>query len=84
MLSFINIFLFKNRKLQLRICVFNVLLIIALIALTAYFLFFVLKNPDVTFEIASIFPIIALILILMGRNGIKKDEKLIRSIDRIR
>ena len=83
-LSFINIFLFKKRNLQMRLCIFNSLLSIGIIALIAYFSYFTVKNTDVMPEIAAVFPFIVFIFLLMARRAIKKDEELVRSTDRIR
>lgn len=83
-LNLFNIFLFNNRNLQMRLCIFNSLLLIALLGLASYFSFFVIENSDVTPGIAAIFPLLIFILVLMARRGIKKDEELVRSSDRIR
>ncbi len=84
LLSFISLFLFKYRNLQMRICMFNSLLIIGIIALTAYFTYFVVKDSEAFPGIAAILPLIAFIFTLMARRAVKKDEELIKSVDRIR
>ena len=83
-LSFICVFLFKKRNLQMRICMFNSLLIIGIIALTAYFTYFVVKDSEALPGIAATFPLIAFIFTLMARRAVKKDEELVSSVDRIR
>ena len=83
-LNLINIFLFRNRNLQMRLCIFNSLLSIGAIVLVAYFSYFVIKNPDVTPGISAILPFVVFIFIIMARMAIKKDENLVRSADRIR
>ena len=77
-------FLIKKRILQMRICVFSSILVIALVGLIYYFSYFMIENPEVSYGFASILPFIVFVLILMARNSIKKDEKLVRSVDRIR
>ncbi len=75
---------YKNRKKQMSLCsitaVFELLWIICYAGIT-----FLLKGSD-TFrpELAACFPVIALILTLMARRAIKKDDDLVRSADRIR
>ena len=62
----VTIFLFKNRKLQAKLCVVNIILNILWLAFGACL------------------PIVAIILYALARHGINKDEKLVRSMDRIR
>lgn len=83
-LSFISVFLFKNRLLQLRICTLISLLDIFLIALISYFSILTETNIVATIGLSAILPVIILILILMARRAVKKDELLIKAADRIR
>lgn len=84
MVSLANIFLWKNRRLQLRMTLFNTLLIGI-----SYLVFFIYRMTLV--ETVSFFwyvpttvTILAVIFNLMAIRGIRKDEQLIRSMDRIR
>jgi len=83
---FVSIFKFKNRKLQIqlnRLCVFlNVLLVGGIFYYTTMIEEKTGAAPEYGF--AAIFPLIAIILLFMANNGIRKDEKLIRSADRLR
>lgn len=83
-LVFINIFLFKKRVLQMRICVFSGLMILVLIGLAIYYAYFSMEKTSVAYEISFFMPVLSLIFILMARRGIFKDEMLVRSVDRIR
>ncbi len=83
-LSLLTIFLFKNRKLQMKMCLYISLLIILSSVGIIYFANFVLPNSETNYSFASVFPLVAFIFILMARNRIKKDEELVRSTDRIR
>jgi glycerol uptake facilitator-like aquaporin len=88
--SFFAIFMFKNRKAQLIINRFNTLLHIALIVFiyfsaentTKYFL----QNQDVTisYGLGFFLPVVSLAFLLLANKAIKKDEKLIKAIDRLR
>lgn len=85
----ISIFLFKNRKLQIRICSLNLLLLTALLA--AIFLYsdkaetaIEQEGTITSFGFGTVVPIIALIFTFLAIRGIKKDEELVRSADRIR
>jgi FlaA1/EpsC-like NDP-sugar epimerase len=86
------IFLFKNRKLQFRLTVVNLLFAVAAIVLQY------LKVQDnanslttkgftissATYLPAAFLPILILILLFMAARGIYKDERLIKSLDRLR
>lgn len=83
-LSFFTVFLFKNRMLQMRICTLISLLVIFLVGLISYFSLSTENNIAATIGLSAVLPIIIFIFILMARRAVKKDEKLIRSVDRIR
>ena len=86
-LLFLNIFFYKNRKLQIRICVYAIILEFGQIGLMYYFwvvLFHKLGEAEYLFRIPVLFPVLAIILTYLAFRGIRKDEILIRSIDRIR
>ena len=80
--------IYHNRKVQALFCALNALLIVGW-----YVCFFVVSQMvgdkswgTVNFRPAwpAVLPAIALILYLMARRAIKADEKLVRSMDRIR
>jgi len=88
-LSIGSIFLYKNRISQAKIVRLAILLDIVLIAL----IFFVyakivetnlLASPDYLDEAGIYFPLISLIFLILANRSILKDEKLVRSIDRLR
>ena len=80
-----NIFLFKNRMVQSKICLFNILLIIGWYAVLALYTF-VLNDGMGTFKpgFAIILAAVSLILYVMARKAILADEALVRAADRIR
>jgi len=82
------IFSFKNRKRQIRLCNINVLLFI--IYLVAALVIIQIENnlfenfhPG-DFRLGAILPLMGIVFNLMAKSGIKKDEELIRSMDRLR
>ncbi len=86
-LSFVTIFLFKKRILQMRLCVFNALLLIAILAFTAFLAWFYMKELNVELVGAKFwlaFPCVSVILQLLARRGVLKDETLIRMSNRLR
>jgi hypothetical protein len=80
-LAFVNIFLFINRKLQLKLTYTG--LALCAVLLTLYFLeighFF---SGDIA--LWSLFYFAIFVFYLLAARGIRKDEKLIKSLDRLR
>lgn len=87
LLALINIFLYKNRKRQIAIGRVTSLLII-FFYVTAFVYFNSYANKyGFSFSAVQygiVFPFIALIFNTLAILRIKKDEKLVRSLDRIR
>ncbi len=88
LLAFAGIFLFKNRKQQMRFSLFGILLSIIITGLVV-FLFGSFKTANPTFTKSSyswgaLLPIAMTIFFFMAWNNIRKDEKLIKSLDRLR
>ncbi len=81
-----SIFLFKNRMLQMRLSIINIMLMLGSYGLAYYYIFISFNElaADLHFSFAGTFPIISAILTYMAFRGIKKDEKLVKSLDRIR
>jgi len=85
-----NIFLYRNRKVQARVLVLNMLMLVGWYVLYAVYsqtLGGEVKDMmNVTFHasIAAAFPAVAVILYAMARRAILADEKLVRAADRIR
>jgi hypothetical protein len=75
---------FKNRVRQIRLTVFSVLLILGLYGMFFFFTYYSFTGAQVSFKISIVFPAIAIILDYLAIRAIKKDDALIRSIDRIR
>ncbi len=84
LISLANIFNFRNRKLQIRIASLNILLTLGLSFWLSHLMKTAtnLKNLDI--EAGLFFPIVAIIFTLLAIRGIKQDEKLIKSADRLR
>lgn len=81
--SFLVIFLFKNRKLQLKL---TVLLLLGAI-LQLVLIFYSVKKfiPEQgSYSISAVFYFIAPITLVLALRGIYKDEQLIKSVDRLR
>ena len=87
LLSLGDIFLFTNRALQVRICIFNMLLMVGWYALLAVVVWFEMQNTSYThlhLHIACCFPLVSIILTYLAMRGILKDDALVKSLDRLR
>mgnify|MGYP002571061978 FL=1 len=85
LLPLITIFLFRKRKLQMRLCLIEVCLLIASFGTFAYY--YTQQNNDEMEKTVSpllFLLIVAIASVLMARWRIAKDEALVRSLDRIR
>lgn len=80
-LAFFNIFLFKKRTLQLRLCVLGIFLEALLI-----FLYFreVRSFSQGTYSLTAILQTVIIIAFFLAARGINKDEKIIKDSDRLR
>lgn len=88
-LSIIAIFVFKNRKLQINLTVYSMVFNVVYVGLLAYYFLSVITNSvsndvNVSHKYPLVFPVIALIFSYLAIRGIKKDEDLIKSVDRLR
>ena len=87
-IAFITIFLYKKRMLQIRLCVFNAILLIGFYGLFAFFLWKMSGTSDVfrfaNVRLAIAFPLISLILDYLAIRNIGADETLVRSLNRLR
>lgn len=79
-----NIFNFKKRKFQV---VLNRLVLIGYLVTLAFIITDMIgsaDSKDVVFGAASLVPLFAIIMVFLANKGIMKDERLIKSADRIR
>ncbi|SET23886.1 DUF4293 domain-containing protein [Prevotella sp. kh1p2] len=85
LLAFIAIFLFKNRKLQMKLCMAGTVLNMAWYVYMGIVYFSVLQTAGAfRIKFALCLPLVALIFLVLARKAIKSDEDLVRSMDRIR
>ncbi|MFC2097685.1 DUF4293 domain-containing protein [Bacteroidota bacterium] len=86
LISLTTIFLYKKRTLQIRLCIYNSLLLVGLIICIALYSYLAIKDLDATykFNFASIIPVIAIILTILAFRKIRQDDQLVRGLDRIR
>jgi len=85
-LALFTIFSFKNRVKQIRLTVINMLFMLCFYIFLVLFLWpaCVRLHADWHLRIVSVFPLVNLILSYLAIGAIGKDEKLIKSLDRLR
>ena len=80
------IFLYRNRRLQARMCLFNMVLLLGW--LIVYSIFAFTKGGELHSEfvpeIAACLPFVSIVMHFLAHKGIIADERLVRSMDRIR
>jgi hypothetical protein len=86
LMAFVTIFFYKKRKLQIRLCLVNVFLIVVLFLISVAMIFFFQNNTPSVFSLGFglALPLISIILDFLTISAIRKDENLVKSWDRIR
>lgn len=81
-----TIFLYKNRILQLRMTIFNSILLIGYYFVFLAFYFVLKENLEASYRInwALCLPVIAIILNYLAIRAIGRDEVLVKAADRLR
>lgn len=83
----ITIFLFKNRALQLKLDKVAIALGVLLLAVAAFFFYqegHLLKAAEPMVSLGAASPILSVIFLFLANRFIKKDDRLVRSADRLR
>lgn len=80
-LAAVTIFLYKNRKQQIQLCLIGIVVSVGMIIL---YILEVRKLTTGTLALSSILPFLVLIGFILAFRNIRKDEKLIKSLDKLR
>lgn len=85
-ISLITIFLYNNRKLQIRLSFFNMVLMAGYYVLLFIYLWFACQNLHTEWNLRSVtaFPLVNMILNFLAIRAIVKDEALVKSLNRLR
>jgi DMSO reductase anchor subunit len=81
LLAGITIFLYKDRKLQSWLCILGILMAIGVIII------YILQREKFetsTLALFSILPFLTLTGFILAYQGVRKDEKLVKSLDKLR
>lgn len=85
LLSLVTIFLYKNRKSQIQLDSLNIVLNILLIGYLTYSLLTLPGGFESSEKGIGLFaPFVSIALLLVANRFIKKDEKLVKSVNRFR
>ncbi len=85
LLSLVTIFMFKNRKLQFVLGRLNIILNFILLGVFVYWSLTISGETSVSEKgIEKLIPVISIVLLVLANRAIKKDEELVKSVDRLR
>lgn len=85
LLSFISIFKYKNRKQQIKINRFNIVVNFYLLGIIVYHLLTLSGENQISEKGIGLFiPVMVIVLLVLANKAILKDEKLVKSVDRLR
>jgi hypothetical protein len=81
-IGYLNIFLYRKRMLQIRLCIFNSLILLGLQGVIAYYVFPV--EWGASFSLTAAFPVVAAILTFLALRYIARDEAMLKTMERLR
>jgi amino acid permease len=84
--SIVIVFLFRNRKLQLKLTAVLLGLSAVIIAITAVYTVYIIRkyDSDIIWSLKMLLPLLIPVCLFLAYRGIKKDEDLVKSYDRLR
>ena len=86
-LSFFNIFFYRHRIRQMRICIYMIFLNVGMVGIIYYYIWYIkdqFEGLQNIFQWRIVIPPIVIILLYLAYRRIKRDELLVRSYERIR
>ena len=84
LLPLIAIFCFKNFRLQRRLCLMEVLVLVAVIAIGAVLGYQVIPDATIGWSNLVVAPFISIVAVVMAYNRIMADNKKLQSLNRFR
>ena len=87
LIGLITLFSYKKRGLQMRLCMFNIFLMLGMPVLIWYFTRFALRESgglESYYLWPVVIPFISAVFTYLALNSIRKDDALIKSYERIR
>src|SRR5690554_5243748 len=85
LMSFISIFSYKNRKRQMNLNRFNILIHIILLGVFVYQSLMLSGEITISKKGIGVFiPVVSIVFLVLANKAIKRDENLVKSVDRLR
>lgn len=80
-----NIFTYNRRWVQLRLCFSAMVLTLGSLGFVGYYVLHAASSSAVwAWKVAAIFPLAAFIFVLLAARGVINDNRLVKSLDRLR
>jgi hypothetical protein len=85
-LALITIFIYKNRKIQILLSLSGILFSAGFIILSSWYMYIICNkyNVEIVSGLKIALPVIILILNILAYRGIRHDDRLVKSYDRLR
>lgn len=85
LIPLITIFMFRNRKRQIRLSAVSIVATLSFLGMALALANKVASaSPGGSYWLGAILPVISLVFLIMAMAGIRRDEKLVKSVDRLR
>lgn len=90
LLPLVTILLFRRRMTQIRLCIVEIVLLIGSLVMMGVYGYLAMQTVESltlaasNFRFVVVFPLVAIIFVVLAARAIFKDELLVRSLDRIR
>lgn len=90
LLPLVTILLFRRRMMQIRLCIVEIVLLVGSLVMMGVYGYLAMQTVESltlaasNFRFVVVFPLVAIIFVVLAARAIFKDELLVRSLDRIR
>jgi hypothetical protein len=85
--SAVNVFLFRNRPLQKKLCILGIILALLILAVEVMQVEEIRQTLNPTagrWQLGALMPMLMIVFLVLAFLGIRKDDALIKSLDRLR
>ena len=83
-LNLIIILMYRHRITQIRLCIYNIILLIGLSGVVLFVLYNIQNIQTISFGLPAVFPVVSVILHYLAFRGIRKDELMVQALSRLR
>jgi len=83
-LNLIIIFMYRHRTTQIRLCIYNMILLIGFSGVVLFVLYSLSDIQTISFNLPAVFPVVSVILHYLAFRGIRKDELMVQALSRLR